>query len=165
MTLDRRRRIQDRLAVRGNRRAFAVQEPRTLRDRLRIVARACSVLARAHAAGVVHGDVRPTNVVVDELGDSDVIGWETASLIDDNDEERTGITRTPYSAPELGTRRLDTRADVYSLGVILHEVLALEPFAAPELELTCALALVQDREQRLASAHELGNAITCFLDG
>ena len=85
--IDRQQRILSRLAVRSSRRAFVVQEPRAFAERLRIVARACTIVARAHAAGIVHRDLRPAMIVVDELGDAEVIGWETASLVDEHDDE------------------------------------------------------------------------------
>src|SRR5262245_52663625 len=66
---DRQERVLGRLAVRPKGRPFIVQDPRVFSERLRIVARACTIVARAHAVGVVHRDLRPTMIVVDELGD------------------------------------------------------------------------------------------------
>jgi pimeloyl-ACP methyl ester carboxylesterase len=117
---------------------------RTLAERLALLPHLIAVadtLAYAHERGIVHRDVKPSNVLVGAHGETVVIDWGLArcdreSDLDDpavaTDELAGELTRdgdvlgTPrYMAPEqaLG-ETADPRADIYSLGVILYEVLA-----------------------------------------
>ncbi|MBL9077606.1 MAG: protein kinase [Planctomycetes bacterium] len=94
-----------------------------------------AALAHAHAAGLVHRDVKPANVLVDTDGDALLTDFGVA-----RDEAQPSLTREggfvgtlDYAAPEqLRGDRVDGRADVWSLGVVLYELLAgVRPFAAP----------------------------------
>ena len=110
---------------------------------------ACEGLAAAHAAGVVHRDVKPGNLFVCEGADHDPV----LKLLDfgisklEASHERRDLTRpvlpvgSPlYMAPEqmMGARDVDARADLWSLGVVLYELLTgTLPFTAANLpELT-----------------------------
>ena len=108
-------------------------------DALRIAREAADALAFAHGEGVVHRDVKPENILlsgthalVADFGIARALG-EGA---DDARLTETGLAvGTPaYMSPEQasGQRELDGRTDVYSLAVVLYEMLAGEtPFAAP----------------------------------
>jgi tetratricopeptide (TPR) repeat protein len=98
-------------------------------DALRLGARLVAGLAAAHAAGVVHRDVKPRNVMLPNGS------FEEAKLVDFGvarveaaGHTRTGVrVGTPrYMAPEqiVSSRRVDGRADVFSLGCVLFEMLA-----------------------------------------
>jgi len=98
-------------------------------DALRLAARLVSALAAAHAAGVVHRDVKPRNVMLPDGG------WDAAKIVDfgvarigSDGRTKTGVrVGTPrYMAPEqiVSSRRVDGRADVFSLGCVLFEMLA-----------------------------------------
>jgi len=97
------------MLVRGERLdARAAQVP--LADRLRLFNRVCDAVAFAHDKGVVHGDLKPANIMVGAHGEVLVLDW--------------GGGRTPgYAAPESSTQPVDARADVYALGRILHGLL------------------------------------------
>lgn len=94
---------------------------------LRIAARVARALGHAHRQGVVHRDIKPSNVLVDLASDSvKLTDFGTARLLD---SRRTGtefILGTPaYMAPELLAGHVATAAtDLYSLGVVLFELLA-----------------------------------------
>lgn len=94
---------------------------------LGIGARVASALAHAHAQGVIHRDIKPSNVLVDLAGQSvKVTDFGTARLLDGR-RTRTGLMLgTPaYMAPELlAGEAADARSDLYSLGVMLFELLA-----------------------------------------
>lgn len=91
-----------------------------------LVARAAAALAHAHAAGIVHRDVKPSNILVD-LGSATVkLSDFGIARLDDGAATRTGLMLgTPsYMAPEqLAGAPVDARGDVYALGVVLYELL------------------------------------------
>lgn len=99
--------------------------------RLMIVEAAARILAHAHERGVVHGDLKPQNIMVGTRGDVQVIDWgfariEAPSVRSASDR----VAGTPaYMAPEQArgeVRAIDPRTDVFALGAILFEVLTGE---------------------------------------
>jgi tRNA A-37 threonylcarbamoyl transferase component Bud32 len=83
-----------------------------------------NALATAHDAGVVHRDVSPSNVLVSRAGEVKLADFGIARADTTPSQTRTGIVRgkVPYMAPEYArTGRFDARADLFSLGVLLHE--------------------------------------------
>jgi serine/threonine-protein kinase len=106
-------------------------------DAIEVAREMAEALEHAHQHGVVHRDVKPENVLL-QGGHALVADFGIALAVQHAGGERltrTGLTvGTPqYMAPEQasGDRAIDARADVYALGVVLHEMLAGEsPFAA-----------------------------------
>lgn len=91
-------------------------------------------LAHAHARGVVHRDVKPSNLIIATDGRVMLLDFGLASLRDDVAMTRTGtvIGSVPYMAPEqIEGRAADARSDVFSLGAVLHELLVLRPAFDP----------------------------------
>ncbi len=99
-----------------------------------IIAPVCDALAEAHEVGVVHRDVKPDNIFLHrgETGEIvKVLDFGIAKLVEDEPLEMQGMTETgvilgtpDYMAPErLFGGKYDGRSDVYSIGVILHEML------------------------------------------
>lgn len=116
----------------------------TTRERLELFLDVCAAIQHAHQKGVVHRDIKPSNVLVtDQDGRAvpTVIDFGIAKAIQGPLTERAVLTHrhellgTPaYMSPEqarLGDDDIDTRTDIYSLGVLLYELLAgRAPFEA-----------------------------------
>ena len=115
-------------------------EPRAV---LAVVPQLCSALQYAHDHGIVHRDIKPENILIDRLGRVKIADFGLAKLSNASGGEAS-LTRTDqvmgtvkYMAPEQieGSRNVDHRADIYSLGVVFYELLTgelpLGRFAAP----------------------------------
>ncbi|MCA8953900.1 MAG: tetratricopeptide repeat protein [Planctomycetes bacterium] len=111
---------------------FVARHTPDLRRRLGLFLGICDAVAHAHQRGIIHRDLKPSNILVeadDRGGSVVVIDFGIAKLLDDAPELTRGmILGTPaYSSPEqldLGASDIDTRADVFALGVVLFELLA-----------------------------------------
>src|SRR5262245_17006921 len=129
-------------------------------------------LAEAHRRGVVHRDLKPSNVMVVRTGikllDFGVARFRPAPLIDDT-AASTSLPETghgallgtlQYMSPEqLDGRDIDARADIFSLGIVLYEmVTGVSPFAASSK--AAVIAAILDRQPPVAGSHNLRAAAT-----
>src|SRR5947209_18597922 len=117
-------------------------------ERLELFVPVCQAVQHAHQKGVIHRDLKPSNVLValyDDKPVPKVIDFGVAKATGGTLTERTidtgfgGVVGTPeYMSPEQATFNnldVDTRSDVYALGVLLYELLAgSPPFSRKELE-------------------------------
>ncbi len=97
-----------------------------VRTVLGIVARVADALAYAHSQGVVHRDIKPANVMIDLGSDTVKVTDFGIARVSDSHRTRTGmVLGTPsFMSPEqLSGRRVDGRSDLYSLGVMLFQLL------------------------------------------
>ncbi len=111
------------------------RQPLTLQESARFLDQIASALDYAHRNGVVHRDFKPNNVLLDKDANTYLTDFGIARLIQDSSKlTATGtVMGTPsYMSPEQGMgRAVDGRSDVYSLGVVLYEmVLNRLPFSA-----------------------------------
>jgi len=173
----------------------------TTREKLEIVAGICDGVHHAHQKGIIHRDLKPGNVLIDEAGQPKILDFGVARATD-ADRQATMQTSAgqivgtlPYMSPEQvagDSSDLDTRSDVYALGVILYELLAgkmpldlhrrtladaLRAIAEEEpsslrtvdrafrgdVETIAAKALAKERDRRYASAAELAADIRRHL--
>src|SRR6266849_4639878 len=103
------------------------------RERLEIMAKVCDAVHHAHQRGLIHRDLKPGNILVDETGQPKILDFGVARVTD-RDAQATSQTDVgqligtlAYMSPEqvlADPLELDTRSDVYALGVILYELLA-----------------------------------------
>jgi serine/threonine-protein kinase len=160
---------------------------------LRIFVDVCLALEHAHARGVVHCDLKPANLMVDDDDRVHVIDWGVATTFGAAPgagvppPRRTGGT-VGYMAPEQldPTATIDARVDVHALGCVLFEILAGEPLRSspstggepdprpsqrpagartpPALDQACAIATARRPDDRYPSAGHLAAVVTDWLD-
>ena len=101
---------------------------------LRLALRLCEVVVRVHARGIIHRDIQPANIVIDEEGRPTLVDFDLATHQErapDQERMETEVWRAlPYRSPEqLGRldRPVNERSDLYALGVVLYELLAGTP--------------------------------------
>lgn len=116
--------------------AMAWYDGETLKDRIRrgpieiteavaIATQLGEALAEAHAKGIIHRDVKPANVMLTPSGGVKLVDFGIAKLMSEEDSARSGVAGTiAYMSPEQTQEApLDARTDVWSLGVVLFEML------------------------------------------
>ncbi|MCE9565115.1 MAG: SUMF1/EgtB/PvdO family nonheme iron enzyme [Planctomycetes bacterium] len=166
------------------------------RDAAEMVAKLADGIAAAHAKGIVHRDLKPTNVLIDEHGEPKVTDFGLAKVGSSEMTVSGAIMGTPsYMSPEQAagkTKDIGTTTDIYSLGVILYELLAgCQPFkgdsvmetiqqvltrepAKPravvpsiprDLETICLECMAKEPHKRYATAEALVADLRAFLDG
>ncbi|WP_394841204.1 serine/threonine protein kinase [Pendulispora brunnea] len=143
---------------------------------LRVVADVCAGLHAAHEmrdengapACIVHNDISPHNILVTSRGITKLADFGIAKIVN----RPASSQRTPdmsslrgkiqYIAPERISGHTDRRSDIWSLGVVLRELLPIE-MPAP-CRRVVERAVASARERRFGTAHELGRAIESVMD-
>jgi serine/threonine-protein kinase len=172
------------------------REPLPLKRKLAILLDVCEGLGYAHGAGIIHRDIKPSNVRILEDGTVKLMDFGIAkSMVSQSTLTQTGITlgTASYLAPEqIRGEDLDTRTDLFSLGVLAYElVTGAKPFTgdhistvlykimnehpappstlAPDLpralDAIILKALEKDRTRRYATCAEVKTEIAAVLAG
>lgn len=179
---------------------YADEHKLNTRQRLELMIQVCDAVQHAHQRGIIHRDLKPGNILVDDSGQPKILDFGLARATD-SDAQATRQTdmgqllgTLAYMSPEqvlADPLALDTRTDVYALGVILYELLAGKmPYMlsrllheavltiqqtdpAPlssvnrtfrgDIETIVAKALEKDKTRRYASAAELAADIRRYL--
>ena len=168
-----------------------------LEESQQIINRLAPSLDAAHAKGVIHRDIKPGNILFDQYGNAFLSDFGIARITEHAGTTITGnsIVGTPaYMSPEQvqGDKELDGRSDIYSLGIILYQMLTgklpydsdtqaklmmmhiLDPIPKvtdlnPGIPSTCdeviAHALAKKPEDRYSAASEMANALEAALKG
>lgn len=155
------------------------------REALQLIPQICDALQYAHDEGVVHRDIKPENVLVDRKGRVKIADFGLAKILGQNVESlrltnEGQVMGTPhYMAPEQVARPLavDHRADIYSLGVVLYEMLTgelpLGKFSPPSRKVQVDVrfddvvlrALENDPERRYQHASEVKTQVETIAGG
>lgn len=105
----------------------------SVEGRLRLFVEICDAVAAAHVRGVIHRDLKPANIRVDRDGRPHVLDFGLAKLTEADGtksmtEDGQFLGSLPWASPEQvsGGGDMDVRSDVYSLGVVLHQMLTGE---------------------------------------
>jgi len=119
--------------------AFCDRERLSIEERIRLTMRVAMAVQHAHENLVVHRDIKPDNVMVTPNGDPKLLDFGIAKIVNPDlgglgsrmTQDGEGVLTPDYAAPEQFTgESIGTRADVYSLGVVLYELLTGRlPFA------------------------------------
>ena len=122
---------------------YADEHKLNTRQRLELIIQVCDAVQHAHQRGIIHRDLKPANILVDDTGQPKILDFGLARATD-SDAQATRQTdmgqllgTLAYMSPEqvlADPLALDTRTDVYALGVILYELLAGKmPYMLPNL--------------------------------
>ncbi|MCG3131648.1 MAG: Serine/threonine-protein kinase PknD [Phycisphaerae bacterium] len=172
-----------------------------LRELLSFFARICDAVQAVHLRGVMHRDLKPGNILVDDEGSPHVLDFGLARFSSfaeaPADLTRTGqfVGSLPYASPEQaeGRRDVDLRTDVYSLGVMLYQLLTgglphdasgsmrevldrlashapvaprvLQPDLDDDVSVIVLKCLAYEPQRRYQSAGELAEDLRRFLSG
>ena len=181
---------------------YAHHKSLTTRQRLEIFATVCDAVAQGHHKGVIHRDLKPSNIVVDSSGQPKVIDFGVARATDSDMAVTTLQTDVgeligtlQYMSPEqcdADPHDIDTRSDVYALGVVLYELMcgqlpydvghlaifeavrviretdpprpsSIKRMLRGDIETIALKALDKDRSRRYRTAAELGEDIGRYL--
>jgi tetratricopeptide (TPR) repeat protein len=94
-------------------------------DAVRIATQVARALGAVHAAGIVHRDVKPANIMINSSGDVRLTDFGVAKHVEEETSTGLMIGTIAYMAPEqAGGKRVDARTDVFSLGVLIYEMIA-----------------------------------------
>lgn len=177
----------------------------SIRERVQLFNKVCAAVSYAHQQGIIHRDLKFGNILVDSYGEPQILDFGLAKAIgaDEQNKPEAAVTMTGQWAGTLSTMapeqtlgksgRIDVRADIYSLGVVLYRLLTGQyPYDASgsivevlqriqeqepvrprqlvrqldsDIEAILLCALAKDPEERYASAADFQRDLNNWLNG
>jgi hypothetical protein len=143
-------------------RAYAETHQLNTRQRLALMVRICDAVHHAHQRGLIHRDLKPANILVDETGQPKILDFGVARMtgIDAQATRQTStgeiVGTLSYMSPEqvrADPLELDIRSDVYSLGVMLYELLSGRlPYNVSQRQLPEAVRTIREDDPTTLSS-------------
>jgi serine/threonine protein kinase len=144
-----------------------------VRQRLELFLKVCRVIQFAHANLVVHSDLKPQNILVNDDGEPKLLDFGIAKLLDRSRNAESTVTRRgfltlEYASPEqLAAQPVTTASDIYALGVILYELLTgrrpYDPLSLPRLDDKAAAGPLPPSDAVQAASGDVSPAETARL--
>jgi serine/threonine protein kinase len=167
-------------------------DPLPMKQICQVMSQVGDALDYAHSQNIVHRDVKPSNILVDERGNCMLTDFGIGKILTESSQITiTGVAiGTPsYMSPEQGLGgKLDSRSDIYSLGVMLYEMVtgrkpydgetpmaviikqiydplplprSINPWIPESIERIILKAMAKDRDERFGTANEIVAALEC----
>jgi serine/threonine protein kinase/tetratricopeptide (TPR) repeat protein len=153
--------------------AYCKQWSLSVRERLELFLLVCDAVQYAHAALIVHRDLKPSNILVTAEGTPKLLDFGIAKLITEGREStQTGWMMTPdYASPEqVRGESITVASDVYSLGIVLYEILTgerpykLKSYAPAEIQQLVCTTEINPPSHQLTGESRLRKQIEGDLD-
>ena len=136
--------------------------PLALNDAIDIATQVGQGLAEAHGAGIVHRDIKPANLLVTKTGVVKILDFGLAKLAGTEGVTQTGTTvgTVAYMSPEQARgQEVDHRTDIWSLGVVLYEMLAGTPPFQGENLLSLSNAILEQEQASLTGSSSSAQSV------
>ena len=141
--------------------------PLALNDAIDIATQVGEGLAEAHGAGIVHRDIKPANLLITKTGTVKILDFGLAKLAGSEGVTQTGTTvgTVAYMSPEQAKgQQVDHRTDIWSVGVVLYEMLAgTPPFQGETLAAIVHATLEREQPPLSGSSSSVQSAVTRAL--
>ncbi|MBV9072284.1 MAG: serine/threonine protein kinase, partial [Acidobacteria bacterium] len=144
---------------------YATQCGLDTKQRIELMIEICDAVDYAHRSGIIHRDLKPRNILVDQSGQPKILDFGVARVIDNElnvtQQTRLGdlIGTLEYMSPEQSMadpQMIDARSDVYSLGILLYELLAgCRPYSI-DRDLPDAARVIREQDPRPLSSVNRG---------
>lgn len=149
---------------------YCAQNKLPIRQRVELVAQVADAVAYAHQSLIVHGDLKPGNVLVNRDGATKLLDFGAARMLTANNDAARTLACTPaYASPEqMRGEPITVHSDVFSMGRLLEKILdKLNARSLRERELSAIIscATATDSEQRYNSMEEMANELRAWLQG
>lgn len=140
--------LQDRL-----KRSHAAERPLPLEETIKIAANTAEAIRYAHSRGLIHRDLKPANIMLNVTGQAILMDFGIVKILGGTQHTATGAVMgtARYMSPEqIKGERIDARTDIYSLGVVLFEMVGGRPPFEADSAMTLMMMHITDPVPDLA---------------